>query len=79
MTEFKLIKSNSCISFAETLLNLLYKYTSCIPLNSTNFKDVSLYDHSKSSAALALCLYDIQQEKSAEKTFFLLDCNLVIS
>lgn len=64
--EFKFIQANTYRAFSETLLSLLLKYTSCIPASTINFPDVSLYDHLKTTAALAVCLYDVQQ--SGEKT-----------
>lgn len=66
--EFKFIQADTYHAFSETLLNLLYKYTVCIPSSTINFPDVSLYDHLKTTAALAVCLYDYQQsgEKSDE-------------
>jgi CRISPR-associated protein Csm1 len=65
--EFKFIQSSDYRSFSETLLNLLYKYTTCIPASTINFPDVSLYDHAKTTAALAVCLYDYQSEKRLPK------------
>lgn len=70
--EFEYIQANTYRAFAETLLNLLYKYTSTIPSSTINFPDVSLYDHLKTTAALAVCLYDFQQNKNEEKNPFLL-------
>ncbi len=64
--EFKFIQANTYRAFSETLLSLLLKYTSSIPASTINFPDVSLYDHLKTTAALAVCLYDVQQ--SGEKT-----------
>ena len=70
--EFKFIQANTYHAFSETLLNLLLKYTSCIPASTINFPDVSLYDHLKTTAALAICLYDYQQSGENEKNPFLL-------
>ena len=40
------------------LLSLLYKYTWCIPSNTQEeIPDVSLFDHLKTTAAIAACLY----------------------
>lgn len=66
ITEFKFIQANTYRAFSETLLNLLYKYTTSIPSSTINFPDVSLYDHLKTTAALAICLYDVSIEKNAE-------------
>ncbi len=73
ISEFKFIQANTYKAFAETLLNLLYKYTATIPASTVNFIDVSLYDHLKTTAGLAVCLYDFQQEgHSDEESPFLL-------
>ena len=51
----------------EQMYFLLWKYTWCIP--SAVYKDepdVSLFDHLKTTAAIAGCLYDYQQENSGE-------------
>ena len=61
ISEFKFIQANTYHAFAETLLNLLYKYTSSVPSSTINFPDVSLYDHLKTTAAIATCLYDYQE------------------
>ena len=40
------------------MLNVLYKYTWCIPSNTQeSIPDVSLYDHLKTAATVASCLY----------------------
>lgn len=47
----------------DTLYFLLSKYTSCIPSATyKNEPDISLFDHLKTSAAIAACLYDYSQE-----------------
>lgn len=71
-TEFNFIQANTYHAFSETLLNLLMKYTSCIPASTIDFPDVSLYDHLKTTAALTVCLYDWQQEKNKSENPFLL-------
>lgn len=70
--DFKFIQANTYRAFSETLLNLLYKYATTIPASTINFPDVSLYDHLKTTAALAVCLYDYQQETPNEGNPFLL-------
>lgn len=72
ITEFKFIQSNSYRAFSETLLNLLYKYTATIPASTVDFPDVSLFDHLKTTAALAVCLHDFQQSGEENKHPFLL-------
>lgn len=58
LNEMKFIQSKSFQTFSETLLFLLEKYTSRIPSSTIHLPDVSLYDHSKTTAAFAVCLYD---------------------
>ena len=66
VNEFKLfIQANDYKAFSETFLNLLYKYASCIPASTVDFPDVSLYDHSKTTAAIAVCLYDYHRSAPA--------------
>jgi len=41
------------------LYYLLEKYLWCVPAQTTNYiPDISLFDHAKTTAAIALCLYD---------------------
>lgn len=70
--EFKFIQANTYRAFAETLLNLLQKYTCCVPSSTIDFPDVSLYDHLKTTAAISVCLYDFYQAKEANDNQFLL-------
>lgn len=70
--EFNLIQANTYHAFAETLLSLLFKYTTAIPASTINFRDVSLYDHLKTTAAIAVCLYDYQQQPANENPFLLI-------
>ena len=56
--EFKFIQTSDIKVFADTLLNLLTKYTTNIPSSTIHLPDVSLYDHLKTTAAFAVCLYD---------------------
>ncbi len=72
ISEFKFIQADTYHAFSETLLNLLFKYTNCIPSSTINFPDISLYDHLKTSAALAVCLYDYRKSKCNYDNPFLL-------
>ncbi|MDW8211057.1 MAG: type III-A CRISPR-associated protein Cas10/Csm1 [Cytophagales bacterium] len=63
--EFKHIWQDIPENFAEAILTLLHVYTTTIPATTTDLPDVSLYDHSRVVAALALCLYDwLELEKN---------------
>lgn len=72
LNDFKQIQANTYHAFAETLLSLMFKYTSTIPASTINFPDVSLYDHLKTTAAIAVCLYDYQHSEQKGETPFLL-------
>ena len=72
VNEFKFIQANTYRAFSETFLSLLHKYTQAIPSSTINFPDVSLYDHLKTTAALAICLYDFQEGKEDAENPFLL-------
>jgi CRISPR-associated protein Csm1 len=61
--EFENLQPDSFRAFADTLLALLEKYTANIPSSTVHLPDVSLYDHLRSTAALALCLYDYTVER----------------
>lgn len=52
-----------------TLLNLLKKYTSFIPSATYVSKaDISLYDHSKTTSALAICRYLFSKSENLKQT-----------
>jgi CRISPR-associated protein Csm1 len=70
--DFACIKSTDYESFSNTLLSLLYKYTTSIPSSTIHFPDTSLYDHAKTTAAIAVCLYDVTKEAKKEESPFLL-------
>lgn len=60
--EFDKLPTDTFAGFAESLLNLLKKYTWCIPSNTTDMSNVSLFDHLKTTAAFADCLYLYKEE-----------------
>lgn len=53
--EFKNLPFDSYRGFAESLTYLLKKYTWCIPSNTMDMANVSLYEHLKTTAAFADC------------------------
>ena len=61
--EFKFLQQENYRAFSETLLYLLFKYTCTIPSSTINFPDVSLFDHLKTTAAIAICLYDWEKSE----------------
>lgn len=82
-SELKFIQSGTFRTFSETLLALLRKYTVTIPSSTQHLPDVSLYDHAKTTAAFASCLYTFISENnrtdipgSQEKPFLLVGGDL---
>lgn len=61
LAEYKTINSDSFKAFSETLLSLLFKYTVNVPAGEGELQDISLYDHIKTTAAIAVCLYDFNR------------------
>lgn len=57
LEEFSYLPTDSINGFTESLTFLLKKYTWCIPSNTMDMANVSLYDHLKTTAAFADCLY----------------------
>ena len=70
--DFKFIQADNYKAFAESFLSLLFKYTTTIPVDTVALRDVSLYDHLKMTAALAICLYDYKQSGEQADAPFLL-------
>jgi CRISPR-associated protein Csm1 len=56
MEEFDSLPTDSFAGFEESLLYLLKKFTWAIPSNTTDMANVSLFDHLKTTAAIADCL-----------------------
>lgn len=65
VSEMKFIQADNSYSFSESFLNILHKFTCTIPSSTIHFPDVSLFDHLKTTAALAVCLYDWQNGTKA--------------
>ena len=58
--EVKQLPTGSFSALSNTLLALLKKYTWCIPSATNDMPDISLFDHLKTTAAIATSLYDSQ-------------------
>lgn len=58
--------------FPEALLGLLSEYASNIPSSTSGITDVSLYDCLKSTAAIAVCLHDLNASGERPQEEFLL-------
>lgn len=61
--DFESIDTGNVDHFIVSILSLLEKYTWCIPSSTIDRPDISLFDHSKTTAAIASALYLYQVEK----------------
>lgn len=60
--ELQSLKTAEPEQFIAPLLSLLEKYTWCIPSSTVDRPDISLYDHARTTAAIAAALYGWQQD-----------------
>ncbi len=60
--EFNNIPTDDINAFTESLFFLLKKYTWCIPSNTMDMANVSLFEHLKTTAAFADCLYTYYED-----------------
>ena len=67
--EIEKLPTDSFDMFSEGLIYLLKKYTWCIPSNTTDMENVSLFEHLKTTAAFADCLYLYEQENPDDFVF----------
>lgn len=62
------IPNKNCSAFTDTLTFLLEKYnTWCIPSSTVDLPDISLFDHSKTTAAIAACIFDYHSSDNTLK------------
>lgn len=61
--EFGRLPTGNYEAFSTSLLYLLKKYTWCIPSSTVDMPNVSLFEHLKTTAAIAGCLFDFQREQ----------------
>ena len=71
--ELSLIHTTSKTVYAETMLNLLYKYAVNIPASETDL-DVSVYDYLRTAAALSVCL--CEEGLDADNPFLLIGADV---
>lgn len=60
--QLKSLPLDSVKGFFESFLLLLQKYTWSIPASTNDLAHISLYEHLKTTAAIALALYDYKEE-----------------
>lgn len=63
INEFDRIPTDDLVCFNESLFFLMKKYTWCIPSNTLDMANISLFEHSKTTAAFADCLFASYQDK----------------
>lgn len=68
MDDLKKIEVKDKEKFLTTILSLLEKYTWCLPSSTINRPDISLFDHAKTTAAIAACLYKYHSAKGDLET-----------
>ena len=64
--EFSKLKAKNSTDFIYSLDKLLEKYWWCIPSATNSDADISLYQHSKTTAAFASALYEFHKEANSE-------------
>lgn len=67
--DFDRLPTDSFDGFEESLLFLLKKYTWAIPSNTMDMANVSLFDHLKTTAAIADCLYITKNDEEFSNAF----------
>ena len=65
--ELASINTKNFYYLIDCYLSLLEKYTWCIPSSTQDMPDISLFDHLKTTAAIASSLYRYHEEKSFSK------------
>lgn len=63
------LPTSSFQAYAESLISLLKKYSWCIPSSTIDMANVSLFDHLKTTAAFADCLYVYTKEHEDSFTY----------
>jgi CRISPR-associated protein Csm1 len=69
ISEVEKLPINSVSGFTESLFFLLKKYTWCIPSSTRDMANVSLFEHLKSTATIADCLFEYHRTNSDDFTF----------
>ncbi len=64
LKELSTITSSNFYFLLDCYLSLLEKYTWCIPSATHNMPDISLFDHLKTTAAIASCLFRYHENQS---------------
>ena len=73
---FKKLPTNNYDTFVDSLYYSLFKYTSNVPSSTTDYPDISLFDHLKTTAAIALCIYDYNKTNAKGDEFLLVGADV---
>ncbi|MCI0662785.1 MAG: hypothetical protein L0220_17090 [Acidobacteria bacterium] len=71
LDEAALLPRGTQTAYLDSLLFLMRKYTWCVP-GRNGLPEVSLYDHSRVAAAIAVCLHSVLQEEPESEPGFIL-------
>lgn len=66
LNEFDLLPTGSFSVFVESLIFLLKKYVWCIPSNTADVANVSLFEHMKLTATFVDCLFRFRDENAGD-------------
>ncbi len=66
-SELGKIRTDNFYYLVDCYLSLLEKYTWCIPSSTHDMPDISLFDHLKTTAAIASCLYQYHEDNELTK------------
>ncbi len=73
LSDHQKLPANSFAAYFDSLFALLHKYTWCIPSATyVDYPTISLFDHSRMTAALALCLAPFAEGDPTDRPEFLL-------
>ena len=77
-TDFRNLPTGSFRAFSESLFFTLKKYTWCIPADCRNKNGVSLFEHLKTTSALAHCLYCYKDQNPSDFIWKESDSQLIV-
>ncbi|HWQ35309.1 MAG TPA: type III-A CRISPR-associated protein Cas10/Csm1 [Blastocatellia bacterium] len=73
ISDHQKLPTSSFAAYFDSLIALLHKYTWCIPSATyVDYPTISLFDHSRMTAALAVCLAPFAESGATERPEFLL-------
>lgn len=76
--EIRNIDRNKSIEYIyNTIHSILEKYTSFVPSSTIDYPDISLFDHLRTTSAIAVCLCEVfKSEEKPKKEFLLLEADV---